>query len=164
MKEIKGVKYRILFICLGNICRSPAAEGVMKSLVDKAGLSDNIYIDSAGLNGYHDGEDADPRMMRRAAERGYTLTSISRRIKAEVDFDNFDIVIGMDSKNIEQLMQLAPNDAAKAKIHLMTEYCQKVQAECVPDPYYGTTDGFNLVLDILEDSCSHLLDEIKKNL
>lgn len=160
MEEKKGVKHKILFICLGNICRSPAAEGVMKAYVERAGVSDQFFIDSAGINGYHNGETADSRMMRRAATRGYKLTSISRRIDPLVDYDNFDLIIGMDSGNLRDLNALAPSDEARAKIHLMTEYCDKLDATCVPDPYYGDTDGFNLVLDILEDACEGLLKKI----
>lgn len=156
----KGVKYKVLFICLGNICRSPAAEGVMRAYVEKAGLSDSIEIDSAGINGYHDGENADARMMRRAAARGYQLTSISRRIQPLKDYDHFDLIVGMDAGNIRDLNALAPSDEYRTKIALLTDYCVKSNADCVPDPYYGDTDGFNRVLDIVEDACEGLLKNI----
>lgn len=162
MEATKGIKHKILFICLGNICRSPAAEGIMKAFVEKAGLSSDYFIDSAGINGYHDGESADARMMRRAAARGYKLTSISRRIKPLTDYDNFDLVIGMDSGNLRDLNALAPSDEARKKIRLITDYCTKLDATCVPDPYYGDTDGFNRVIDILEDACDGLLKECEK--
>lgn len=164
MEERKGVKYKILFICLGNICRSPAAEGIMTAFVEREGLSDYIYIDSAGINGYHNGENADARMMRKAGARGYNLTSISRRINPAVDYDTFDLIVGMDSGNIRDLRALAPNDEALAKICLMTDFCTNTIADCVPDPYYGGPEGFDHVLDILEDACNGLLRKISENI
>lgn len=164
MEDIKGRKYKILFICLGNICRSPSAEAVMKAVVEKAGLSDTIYIDSAGISGYHDGESADKRMMTHAIRRGYNLTSISRRIRPLTDYDDFDIIIGMDNQNIEDLNVLAPNEEVKAKIHKMTEFCTTHKIETVPDPYFGGSEGFELVLDLLEDACKGLLNKISVSL
>lgn len=164
MEVVKGVKYKILFICLGNICRSPAAEGVMRAYVEKAALGEFIEIDSAGINGYHDGESADGRMMRRAAERGYTLTSISRRINVMKDYDYFDLILGMDAGNIRDLKALAPTNEVLSKIGLLTDYCTKINADCVPDPYYGDTDGFKRVLDIVEDACEGLLKELSKKI
>lgn len=163
MEKVIGRKYKILFICLGNICRSPSAEAVMKAVVEKAGLSDTISIDSAGISGYHDGESADKRMMTHALRRGYDLTSISRRIRPLTDYDDFDLIIGMDDQNIEDLNVLAPREEVKTKIHKMTEFCTKYKIDTVPDPYFGGAAGFELVLDLLEDSCEGVLKFIIHN-
>lgn len=160
MEERKGVKSRILFVCLGNICRSPTAEAVMKAVVEKAGLSDVVYIDSAGINGYHNGERADSRMRVHAQRRGYDLTSISRRVEPLADFADFDLIIGMDYQNIKDLNALASDDKSREKIRIMTQYCRVSKADVVPDPYYGGDAGFELVLDLLEDACEGLLEEI----
>lgn len=117
----KKEKYKILFVCLGNICRSPSAEAVMKKLVHDAGLDDRIKVDSAGIIGYHAGEKADPRMRSHAARRGYKLDSISRPVCTE-DFFDFDLIIGMDHRNIDDLKRKAPDLESVEKIHQMTEY------------------------------------------
>ena len=128
MEEKKG-EYKILFVCLGNICRSPSAEAVMKKLVQDAGLDGRIKIDSAGIIGYHAGE-------------------------------NFDLIIGMDNRNIDDLKRKAPDLESVEKIHQMTEYSQNKLYDHVPDPYYSGAEGFELVLDLLEDACAGLLDEL----
>lgn len=151
------MKHRILFVCLGNICRSAAAEAVMKALVDKAGRSSEFFIDSAGILSYHEGEKADHRMIFHAGKRGYDVTSISRPVKS-YDFEDFDLVIGMDNSNIDDLMDRAATPDQQKKIHKMTEYCRKFDNDYVPDPYYGGAEGFDLVLDLLEDACAGLLD------
>lgn len=161
MEERKGIKYKILFVCLGNICRSPTAEGVMKSIIKENGADDLFYIDSAGINGYHTGEKADSRMRKQASKRGYDLTSRSRRIKPLTDYDDFDMVIGMDNTNIKDLKALAPSDEARSKIFKMTDFAINRSETVVPDPYYGGVDGFDLVLDILEDCCQGLFDKLK---
>ena len=120
MEEKKG-EYKILFVCLGNICRSPSAEAVMKKLVQDAGLDGRIKIDSAGIIGYHAGEKADPRMRSHAARRGYKLDSVSRPVCTE-DFFDFDLIIGMDNRNIDDLKRKAPDLESVEKIHQMTEY------------------------------------------
>lgn len=157
---MKQEKIRILFVCLGNICRSPSAEAVMKKLVEDAGLTDRIGIDSAGILGYHEGERADQRMRAHAARRGYKLESISRPVRVD-DFYDFDLIIGMDAKNIDDLKQKAPDLESVGKIHQMTEYSQNKLYDYIPDPYYGGDSGFELVLDLLEDACSGLLNEIE---
>ncbi|MCD7851807.1 MAG: low molecular weight phosphotyrosine protein phosphatase [Parabacteroides sp.] len=158
MEEKKG-KYKILFVCLGNICRSPSAEAVMKKLVQDAGLSDRIKVDSAGIIGYHEGERADPRMRAHAARRGYKLDSISRPVRTE-DFFDFDLIIGMDNRNIDDLRQKAPDLETVAKIHQMTEYSRNKLYDYVLDPYYSGAEGFELVLDLLEDACAGLLSSL----
>ena len=148
--------YRILFVCLGNICRSPAAEGIMRHLVEERGLTDLFVLDSAGTYGGHAGDLPDPRMRSHAARRGYSLEHRSRKITGE-DFDRFDLIIGMDDMNVENLRRLAPDVDSLAKIHRMTEYNRHFLHDHVPDPYYSGADGFELVLDLLEDACDGLL-------
>ena len=152
---------RILFVCLGNICRSPSAEAVMNKLVKDAGLEDRIEVDSAGLIGYHEGELPDSRMRVHASRRGYILDSRSRPIKTE-DFYSFDLIIGMDDQNIEELKDRAPDLESVAKVHKMTEYSRNLIHDYVPDPYYGGASGFELVLDLLEDACNGLLENLTK--
>ena len=158
MEEKKG-EYKILFVCLGNICRSPSAEAVMKKLVQDAGLDGRIKIDSAGIIGYHEGDRADSRMRAHAARRGYKLDSVSRPVCTE-DFFDFDLIIGMDNRNIDDLKRKAPDLESVEKIHQMTEYSQNKLYDHVPDPYYSGAEGFELVLDLLEDACAGLLDEL----
>lgn len=158
MKERKG-KIRILFVCLGNICRSPSAEAVMKKLVKDAGMEERFEIDSAGILGYHEGERADDRMRAHASRRGYRLDSLSRPVRTS-DFFDFDLIIGMDDRNIEDLKQKAPDLESVAKIHRMTEYSRKMLYDYIPDPYYSGAEGFELVLDLLEDACAGLLETL----
>ena len=150
---------KILFVCLGNICRSPSAEAVMKKLVKDAGLDNYIEVDSAGIMGYHEGERADQRMRAHASRRGYVLDSISRPVRT-TDFYDFDLIIGMDDRNIDDLKRKAPDLESVAKIHQMTEYSRNKLYDHVPDPYYGGASGFELVLDLLEDACGGLLETI----
>ena len=153
-------QYKILFVCLGNICRSSAAEGIMLNLIEKRGLKDKLVIDSAGLISYHEGELPDSRMRAHAAKRGYNLTHLSRPIRTD-DFREFDLIIGMDDDNIKRLNRIASNNEEKAKIHKMTEYMVNKVATSVPDPYYGGASGFENVLDILEDACCELMDSLR---
>ena len=152
-------EYKILFVCLGNICRSPSAEAVMKKLVKDAGLDNYIEVDSAGIMGYHEGERADQRMRAHASRRGYVLDSISRPVRM-TDFYDVDLIIGMDDRNIDDLKRKAPDLESVAKIHQMTEYSRNKLYDHVPDPYYGGASGFELVLDLLEDACGGLLETI----
>lgn len=153
--------YKIIFVCLGNICRSPSAEAVMKSLVEREGLSDMIEIDSAGTIGYHEGSPADSRMQSHALKRGYNLTSRSRKFDHNKDFETFDMVIGMDTQNVRDLKAMDRYRQYHDNIFLMTDFCSRISCNGVPDPYYGGADGFELVLDILEDSCYGLLETIR---
>lgn len=154
-------KIGILFVCLGNICRSPAAEGVMRSIVEREGVSDMVELDSAGTYGGHAGELPDPRMCNAAIRRGYNLTHRSRKIQEE-DFDRFDMIVVMDDMNYENVHRLAPSRKAAEKIFRMTEFCHKFpDRSYVPDPYYEGHEGFELVLDMLENGCEELMNELK---
>lgn len=151
---------RILFVCLGNICRSCTAEEVMRTILCREGLDKAIKVDSAGLISYHQGEQADARMRAHASRRGYHITHLSRPVRMN-DFYDFDLVIGMDDSNISGLRELAPSLEAEEKIHRMTDYCTNIAADHVPDPYYGGAQGFESVIDILEDACEGLLKTLK---
>lgn len=153
--------YRVLFVCLGNICRSPAGEGILSKMVREQRLENYISIDSAGTSGYHDGDLPDSRMRRHGARRGYTFDSVSRRFTRN-DFDNFDIILAMDDSNYHNIMRLAPDLDSEKKVYRMVEFSQKYDHDHIPDPYYSGADGFELVLDLLEDACEHLLDKMKK--
>lgn len=154
-------KYKILFVCLGNICRSPAAEGILQELLQRAKLSENIEVDSAGTYGGHAGELPDSRMRAHATRRGYKLTHRSRQIKWD-DFEKFDLILGMDDTNISNLTTISPQSGiAWAKIRRTTDFCRKLPYDHIPDPYYSGSDGFELVLDILEDACNGLIEELK---
>ncbi|MDO4201831.1 MAG: low molecular weight protein-tyrosine-phosphatase [Bacteroidales bacterium] len=150
---------RILFICLGNICRSPMAEAIMRKLVKEKGLDKEYDIDSAGLISYHEGEGSDPRMKSHAYRHGYHLTHISRPIR-ETDFDTFDFIVSMDDSNWDKLHRLAPTVEAETKIVRMTDYCRTHVIDHVPDPYYGGAQGFENVIEILEDACEGMLEEM----
>ena len=145
---------RILFICLGNICRSPLAETILNAKLAAAGL--HAEVDSAGLIAYHAGEQADPRMRAHAARRGYNITHRARQI-TQTDFFRFDLIIGMDADNQRALQQLAPAQTAH-KIRTAVSYCDKFRhADAVPDPYYGGDAGFEYAIDLLEDACDGII-------
>ena len=156
------MKKRILFICLGNICRSPMAETIMQRIVDEQGLGGDFEIDSAGLISYHESEQADPRMRSHAARHGYRITHLSRPIRTS-DFRHFDLIIGMDDANIDRLRCLSPDLDTDAKIHQISEFFVNVQADHVPDPYYGGSQGFERVIEMLEDACQGLFQCIIHN-
>lgn len=137
------------------------AEGVMLRLVKEAGCEKEFQLDSAGTAGYHEGELADSRMRSHASRRGYKLTHRSRPVRTD-DFDEFDLIIGMDDQNISNLHRMAPSVEACHKIHRMTEYCTEMNDDHVPDPYYGGDSGFEYVIDLLEDACKGLLDQLLK--
>ena len=155
-------KKNVLFVCLGNICRSPSAEAVFRGIVEKSDESKKFYIDSAGTYDYHEGEAADRRMREHAEKRGYKLTSISRPFNPKTDWDDFDFIIGMDDSNMNDLKYLARNADDLKKLYKMTSFCRKFKYDQVPDPYYGGPKGFDLVLDILEDASEGLYNFITK--
>lgn len=158
---MNGIGKRILFVCLGNICRSPGAEAVLKKMAADRNLTIPLGIDSAGTGGWHTGEPADERMQEHALRRGYALTHLARKFNPDVDFDRFDLIIGMDDENIRRLKSLARNENDRKKIRRMTDFSRLFSYTSVPDPYYGGEEGFELVLDLLEDACEGLLDKLE---
>lgn len=156
MSQHDSPKKRILFVCLGNICRSPSAEAVFRHYVISQGRDAEFEIDSAGLCGGHAGERADARMRAHGARRGYDLSSISRPVEDE-DFYRFDYIIGMDEANRDSLLRRAPDLETRGKVSLLTDWHPEPMLDHVPDPYYGGAEGFELVLDLIESCCPHLL-------
>ncbi len=151
---------RVLFVCLGNICRSPAADGLMNELVNKRNQSSRWIIDSAGTGNYHLGDLPDNRMRIHARRRGVELTHICRQVK-ESDFDNFDLIIGMDASNTSRLRKIAPTPDAEQKIMAMADFFGNYSRfDHVPDPYYDGAQGFETVLDILTDATENLFDTV----
>jgi len=159
----KKKKIRLLFVCLGNICRSPAAEGIMMDLIKKNGLQDLIEVDSAGTSGWHEGELPDERMRLHGEKRGYDFCSPSRKLTRQ-DLSSFDYILVMDENNYKTVRSMASDKEEAKKIHLMTDYLVQYRKlfDQIPDPYYGDASGFELVLDLLEDACEGLLLAIKK--
>ena len=155
------MKQRILFVCLGNICRSPAAEAMMQMLVERNGLADRVVLDSAGKYGGHSGERSDARMRRAALARGIDITHRARQVREE-DFERFDMIIAMDDNNYEALFRLAPDREAQQRIYRFREFLRhNPNWSYIPDPYYEGHEGFELVLDLLEDGCSTLLEKLR---
>ena len=153
---------KVLFVCLGNICRSPTAEGVFRHYVKQAGLEDRIHVDSAGTGNWHIDEAPDARTCEAAAGRGYDLTALrARQVKAR-DFAEFDYVLAMDDQNLSALKRLCPPEHAH-KIGLFTDFCSRGVCE-VPDPYSGGPQGFELVLDLVENSAQGLLRHLRRQL
>ena len=161
--ETVNSKYKVLFVCLGNICRSPAAQGIFEHIVRERGLEDLIEADSAGTYGGHRGELPDRRMRNAAMYRGYALTHRSRQVSS-MDFLDYDLVIAMDDQNYEDLMHLAPSVEASHKIKRMASYLTTHSISYIPDPYYMGLEGFSLVLDLLEEGCANLCDSIAKEI
>ena len=153
---------KILFVCLGNICRSPTAEGVFTQLVEKEGLVDRVVIDSAGTGEWHIGSPPDARACKAAAARGYDLTALRGRLVTRKDFETFDYVLAMDEENVRALKRIAPRELAH-KIRLFTEFGSR-GASHVPDPYAGGAQGFELVLDLVEDAAQGLLRHIRSEI
>jgi protein-tyrosine phosphatase len=158
------MKKSVLFVCLGNICRSPAAEGVMLYQLKQEGLHSNVDVDSAGTSAYHTGSPADRRMRETASGRGYDLQSLARQFDPATDFERFDYIVTMDNSNFEDIRSLDPEDRFNNKVVTMASFCQVHDVVQVPDPYYGGADGFELVLDIVEDGCRGLIEQLRKEL
>ena len=151
---------KVLFVCMGNICRSPSAEGVFHDKVSAAGLSDNIHIDSAGTHAYHIGNPPDPRSQEAAIKRDYNL-STQRARKVEIsDFDEFDYIIAMDMNNEDDLQAICPA-GQEEKIHLFLKFSGNTDKKEVPDPYYGSGNGFEIVLDLIEDAADGLIAHLQ---
>lgn len=153
--------YRVLLVCMGNICRSPTAEGVLRQIIKMNNLGDVVEVDSAGTHGYHVGEAPDSRTQRAAAMRGYNLSQLRARKVARQDLDYFDLILAMDKSNLDNLQRLATPEQ-EGRIRLFMDYAKNFDDNEVPDPYYGLGHGFDLVLDMVEDASVGLVDEIKK--
>jgi low molecular weight protein-tyrosine phosphatase len=154
---------RILFVCMGNICRSPTAEGVMRSLLEREGLDGRIELDSAGTGGWHVGAPPDGRATEAARRRGIAVTGEARQATVH-DLEAHDLVLAMDRENLRDLRALAPDDETRAKIRLLREFDPRAVAAGeldVPDPYYGGERGFEEILDIVEAACRGLLDDLR---
>ena len=154
-------KHRLLFICLGNICRSPMAEGMFRHVANEEGVGHLLKIDSAGMGDWHKGEAPDARAQSAALERGVDISGqASRKVELE-DFDDFDLVLAMDASNISDLLEIAPHDA-RHKIRRFLEYAPHMGVEDVPDPYYGGPEGFGHALDLIEAAARGLLADVLK--
>jgi protein-tyrosine phosphatase len=154
--------YRVLFVCLGNICRSPTAEGVMRALVRQAGLQDRIELDSAGTGAWHIGNPPDPRAIAAAHGRGIALAGAAREVRAG-DFDEFDLILAMDRRNLADLQRLTPDGQGRAKLMLLRELDPSADGDLdVPDPYHGGPRGFEDVLDLVERACAALLAQLRQ--
>jgi protein-tyrosine phosphatase len=154
---------RVLFVCLGNICRSPTAEGVMRALVLEAGLTGEIQLDSAGTGSWHVGSSPDPRASAAARSRGITLEGYGRQVRDD-DFKEFDLIVAMDRSNVRELRGLASGEDERSKVRLLREFdpaSAGAEDLDVPDPYYGAPGGFDEVLDLVQAACQGLLDQIR---
>jgi protein-tyrosine phosphatase len=162
MAGASGRTVRLLFVCLGNICRSPTAEGVMRSVVGAAGLEDEIEIDSAGTGSWHVGSTPDDRASAAAAGRGVTLEGTARQVRPS-DFENFDLILAMDRSNLKDLRAVAPDEDGRAKVRLLREFDPDPDPADleVPDPYYGGEDGFGAVFEMVLAACEGLLAQIR---
>ena len=152
---------RLLFVCMGNICRSPTAEGVMRHLLREQGLEDEIEIDSAGTGGWHAGAPPDSRATEAARRRGIVLEGAARQVRAS-DFEEYDLLLAADRENVDDLRAIAPDEEARAKVRLLREFDPDSHGDLdVPDPYYGGPAGFEDVLDFVEAACRGLLAEVR---
>jgi protein-tyrosine phosphatase len=156
---------KILFVCMGNICRSPTAETIFKNKLKNNDLEAKIQVDSCGIIDYHVGEKADARMRKHASKRGHEIKSIARQFNPENDFNEFDYIIVMDDDNLNDIHKLDPEKKHRHKVHKMTDFSQKAtHYDHIPDPYYGGTDGFEIVIDMLEDACEGLVIKVKDSI
>ena len=155
--------FRVVFVCMGNICRSPTAHGVFAAKLRLAGLADRVQVASAGTHNYHPGEPPDPRSQRHARRRGYELSALRARALNPADLDTADLVLVMDDDNLSAVLQRCP-PAHRAKVRRLTSFCQVHTSAVVPDPYYGGADGFDRVLDLVEDACDGLLLHVRQQL
>lgn len=152
---------KVLFVCMGNICRSPTAEAVFRHYVESAGMSEQISIDSAGTHDYHVGDKPDARAQRAAQQRGYDMSKLRGRQVGEKDFRRFDYVLAMDTSNLAILHGITPPGSG-TQPQLFLDYARHHSEREVPDPYYGGADGFERVLDMVEDAAQGLLEEIRQ--
>ncbi len=152
---------KVLFVCMGNICRSPTAQGVFRTMVADAGLADTVQVESAGTHAYHVGEPPDVRAQQAAKKRGYDIADLRARQVTQDDFRDADLILAMDWENLAMLQQQCPR-AYKHKLHLLMRFAGEHDAATVPDPYYGGAEGFNTVLDYVEDACQGLIDVVRR--
>ena len=157
------MSYRVLLVCMGNICRSPTAEGVLRHFIKINGLGDKVEVDSAGTHRYHVGEAPDQRTQRAASARGYNLSQLRARKVARQDLDYFDLILAMDKSNLDNLQRMAMPEQ-QGKIKLFMDFARNFDDDEVPDPYYGLGHGFDLVLDMVEDASQGLVEDIRKQL
>ena len=158
-----SVSVAVLFVCLGNICRSPTAEGIFRAQVQAAGLSNRILVDSAGSHAYHEGESPDIRACAAALERGFDLSGqVGRKIRTS-DFECFDYILAMDRENLDYLQKMQPPDS-HSRVALFLDYADGHAGQSVPDPYFGHSDGFALVIDLVESAGKGLLKQIARSL
>ena len=152
---------RVLFVCMGNICRSPMAEGVFRHLIRQAGLDDVVKVESAGTHAFHLGEAPDKRAQATAAKRGYDLCDLRARRVEDSDFEKFDLILAMDWDNLSLLQQMAPKKAHH-KLQLLMRFATEHESATIPDPYYGSQPGFDQTLDFIEDACAGLLEVARR--
>ena len=160
-RRLTPMMTKVLFICMGNICRSPSAEGVFRHLVNDAGLGDVVRVDSAGTHAYHIGEAPDARSQAAARKRGYEINHCEARQVTADDFRDFDLILAMDWDNLSALQQQCPK-VYQHKLMLLMRFANEFEEATVPDPYYGGLDGFGKVLDYLEDACQGVLELVRK--
>ena len=153
--------YAVLFVCMGNICRSPTADGVLRMKLKRLGRDKSVHVDSAGTHNYHPGSPPDTRSQKHAARRGYDLSALRARQIVDADFEHFDLILAMDWDNLALVQGLCPPQH-HGKVRRLTEFCQQFDSPVVPDPYYGGDAGFEQVLDLVEDACDGLLLHVKK--
>ncbi len=155
------MNYSVLFVCMGNICRSPTADGVFRQKLVTCGLHHTVRVDSAGTHDYHPGCPPDPRSQEHAARRGYDLSSLRARQIQPADFAAFDLILAMDHDNLALLQQACPPQH-QHKLRRLTEFCQHLSSPIVPDPYFGGANGFEEVLDLVEDASDGLLAHVQR--
>lgn len=156
-------KIKLLFICLGNICRSPAAEEIMRQLVLRAGLEDRFQIDSAGIGSWHIGQLPDPRMRQTGEKFGYRFTHHARQFNPSIDFERFDLILVMDDENYRTITGMAANQTERDKIKRLARYMTRHDGQKdIPDPYFGGMDGFDRTIVLLEDACAGLLRHLRQ--
>ncbi|MFN9772432.1 MAG: low molecular weight protein-tyrosine-phosphatase [Burkholderiales bacterium] len=152
---------RVLFVCMGNICRSPMAEGVFRHMIRQSGLDDVVKVESAGTHAFHVGEGPDKRAQATASKRGYDITDLRARRVEDVDFEKFDLILAMDWDNLSLLQQQAPKKAHH-KLQLLMRFATEHESATIPDPYYGAQQGFDQALDFIEDACAGLLEVARR--
>ena len=155
--------FHVVFVCMGNICRSPTAHGVFLTKVRAAGLAPSERVDSAGTHDYHPGEPPDPRSQKHARRRGYELSGLRARHLADADFERADLLLAMDDDNMAEIEERCPPEH-RHKVRRVTAFCRVHQSPVVPDPYYGSARDFEHVLDLVEDACDGLLDHVRREL